>query len=106
MRTEQSKRLIEQALKYLPGGMDCRDARIMLTKALNEIEKIELKAEKKGKNLSPLQKWQLDTKTGNLISPFMSEHQRKNALVQIEDLIKQEESKLKSKNVQNDVFLD
>lgn len=106
MKTEQSKKLIEQALRNLPYDLECRDARIMLTKALNEIKKVEMKAEKKSKELTPLQRWQLDTTTGNLVSPFMSEQQRVNALSQIEALIKQEQQKIGRTKSKDDMLLD
>lgn len=93
MNTDRSKQLIEQAVRSLPLGFKYQSVKQHMLIALEELNKLETKNEKKRSGVTPLNQWQLDLTTGTMLSPL----QKQNALSELEALIKKEQAKLESK---------
>lgn len=101
-KTEKSRIHVEQALRNLPQDFALRGIRNTLRRALNEIDDVEKKKNKRNKEeVTPWQKWQMDLSTGRLVPPNMSEQQQKDTLTAIDNLISAEEEKLKEKQNQS-----
>ena len=90
---EAARQLLERALKELSYETSA-NARFHILRAINEISKT-IKKSSKSEQQTPLQKWQLDLSTGTVVNPNPA--QGKNALNYIENLIAQQQAKLKIK---------
>jgi hypothetical protein len=84
--TIKSKQLLEQAFKLMPRDFALSNARAYLTRAINEVTAFEKKQERKnGNTVAPT----------NALPP-MTAVERDNALEKIENMIADEEKKLKA----------
>jgi hypothetical protein len=108
--TSKSKAYIEQAIRNLPQDFAVRDVRVSLQRALNEINVIDKKRGRRTQvQATPWEKWNMDRELGKLVPPHMTEQQRTDALVAIDNLIAAEEQKIKEakekKHGNDDLFL-
>lgn len=97
---EKIENLIKKAITECDPSLE--DVRILLKKALNELNHSG-KKKKKNESLTPFQKWQLDLSTGTLQN--LSHNQQKNIINQIENMISNE-SKQIGRQSQTNLFND
>jgi len=90
--TQQSKQYLLSSIRNLPADNSLGEARFLLKKALNEIERVESKRDRRQKNQNTIE-------VSNIVNPFTA----KQSLNQIEQMIKAEEEKLNKKTTNTDV---
>jgi len=93
---EKIENLIKKAIKECDPSLE--DVRILLKKALNELN-YSSKKKKKNESITPFQKWQLDLSTGTLQN--LSHNQQKNIINQIENMISNESNKISKQSPAN-----
>ena len=95
MKSEKTMTHLEMAIKTLPDKNAYRHARFYIAKALNEIADVEKHKTKKKlqQQESEYEKWRQNLSS---VAP-MTEKQGLDAISKIDDMIRQEESKIKAK---------
>jgi hypothetical protein len=95
MKTEQSKQLMQRALRELPQDFALREVRRNLARAITELNRVEDKRERRSRELTPHERWTLDLQTSSLVAPRLTPEQQQNVLGQIDAMIAAENAKIK-----------
>ena len=93
MKTQQSKQLMEKALRGLPQDFALREVRRHLARAIVELGQVENKREKRSQP-TPLDRWKLDLETSSLVAQNLTPVQQQNALQQLDGMIAAENRKI------------
>ena len=93
MKTEQSKQLMQKALRELPQDFVLREVRRHLARAIAEMGRVEDRREKRAQP-TPRQQWELDLETSSLMAPSLTPQQQQNALDRLDAIIAAENKKI------------
>lgn len=100
--TNKVKQLLELSLREMPYDFALQDARLHIAKALKSIRIVEEKRAKRSSTLTAEQRWKLDMQTGSLTAPPLSPQQKIDVLSAIDQMIAEEENRIKKNNEPDD----